>query len=138
MLVRWANKYDKKVLTMSDIKNSLRKTTKNSEEEIALLLKHAEHSGKVVVEKLSDNDESTMCKFAVATNEKGQVEETVITPQEKAEFFLNIQISKIDEKTERIQHLIDQVDSKIKSLLKKGEKESAVVYLQKRKMYEKE
>ena len=34
--------------------------------------------------------------------------------------------------------MIDQVDSKIKSLLKKGEKESAVVYLQKRKMYEKE
>ena len=86
---------------MNEIKNSLRKTTKNSEEEIALLMKQAEHSGKLVVEKLSDGDESTMCKFAVVTNEKGQTEETVITPKEKAEFFLRLQISRIDVKYER-------------------------------------
>ena len=34
--------------------------------------------------------------------------------------------------------MIDQVDAKIKLLVKKGEKQNAVVYLQKRKLYEKE
>ena len=114
---------------MSEIKNSLRKTTKNTEEQIVLLLKHAEHSGKMVTEQLSENDESTMCKFSAATGERGQIEETQITQKEKAEFFLNLQISRIDEKSDRIQLLINQVDIKMKALLKQGMKENAVTYL---------
>ena len=73
---------------MNEIKNSLRKSTKNSEIEIVLLLKQADHSGKMLVEKLSEND--TMCKFSAATGDMGKVEETVITQKEKAEFFLNL------------------------------------------------
>ena len=49
-LVRWATKYDKKLMTMAQIKTYLRKSTRNNEEEISLLLKHAEHSGKMLVE----------------------------------------------------------------------------------------
>ena len=54
-LVRWANRFDKKVLTLDQIKGFLRKATTNSEEDIELLLKHAEYSGKMAVEKLHDN-----------------------------------------------------------------------------------
>ena len=93
-LVRWANKYDKKVLTLASIKHYIRKSTQNSEEEIALVLKQAEHSGKLVVEKLSENDpseESVMCKFSASTSENSNVESTtIITQQEKAEFFLKL------------------------------------------------
>ena len=52
-LVRWAARYDKKLMTMAQIKTYLRKSTRNNEEEISLLLKHAEHSGKILVEKLN-------------------------------------------------------------------------------------
>ena len=79
-LVRWANKYDKKVLTMAQIKNYIRKSTNNTEEEIALLLKQAEHSGKMVVEKLQESQESedgVMCKFSASDNQNA--EETVIS-----------------------------------------------------------
>ena len=70
-LVRWANKYDKKVLTLAQIKAYIRKSTCNTEEEISLLLKHAEHSGKMTVEKLHEkdpSDESVMCKFSASKN----------------------------------------------------------------------
>ena len=89
--MRWANKYDKKVLTLAQIKSFIRKSTCNSEEEISLLLKHAEHSGKMLVEKLHENDpsdESVMCKFSASTRENA--EGAVITQKEKAEFFLKL------------------------------------------------
>ena len=79
-MVRWANKYDKKVLTLAQIKKFIRKSTCNSEEEITLLLKQAEHSGKLVIEKLHDNqenDDNIMCKFSAATGENAE-EATVI------------------------------------------------------------
>ena len=45
-------------MTMAQIKTYLRKSTRNTEEEISLLLKQAEHSGKMLVEKLNMNDSS--------------------------------------------------------------------------------
>ena len=68
-MVRWANKYEKKMLTLAQIKSFIRKSTCNTEEEIALLLKQAEHSGKLLIEKLHENqerDENIMCKFSAA------------------------------------------------------------------------
>ena len=76
-------------MTMAQIKTYLRKSTRNTEEEIALLLKQAEHSGKMLVEKLNMNDsseESIMCKFPNLL----RAEDTEITQKEKAEFFLKL------------------------------------------------
>ena len=92
-LVRWANKYDKKLMTMAQIKTYLRKSTRNTEEEISLLLKQAEHSGKMLVEKLNMNDsseESILCKFPNHFSENLRAEDTEITQKEKAEFFLKL------------------------------------------------
>ena len=80
-------------MTMAQIKTYLRKSTRNTEEEISLLLKQAEHSGKMLVEKLNMNDSSEasiMCKFPNHFSENLRAEDTEITQKEKAEFFLKL------------------------------------------------
>ena len=138
-LVRWANKYDKKVLTLAQIKAYIRKSTCNTEEEISLLLKHAEHSGKMTVEKLHEkdpSDESVMCKFSASTRENQKTESAVITQKEKAEFFLKLQVSRIETKITNIEAKIRECDTRIKSVMASGQKERALIHLKKRKLFE--
>ena len=52
-------------ISRAKAKLNLQKSTKHTLEDIELLLKHMEHSGKILVEKVSEDatDENTIIKF---------------------------------------------------------------------------
>ena len=52
IFVRWALKNEKTLMTLAKVKSSLH-NTQLSLGDIDLLVKHLEHSGRIVVEKLS-------------------------------------------------------------------------------------
>ena len=63
--MRWAVKNQLTTISRAKAKLNLQKSTKHTLEDIELLLKHLEHSGKILVEKVSDDatDEATIIKF---------------------------------------------------------------------------
>ena len=100
-------------MTLAQIKNYLRKSTRNSEEEISLLLKHAERSGQMLVEMLHTNDpseESIMCKFINHHTENQRSEDSEISQKEKAEFFLKLQLQRIEKKLIDIEQRVAECD----------------------------
>jgi hypothetical protein len=88
IILKWATKCEKQVLSEADLKRQLRKSTQHSEDDILLLLAHLKHSGKMATETISkaeENDaELIICKLANIDNKKP----VSISLKEKAKFAL--------------------------------------------------
>ena len=65
IFAHWAAKCDHTIISRAKAKLSLQKSTKHTLDDIELLLKHMEHSGRISVEKISEGatDENTIIKF---------------------------------------------------------------------------
>ena len=64
--VRWAINHHYTLLSRAKAKHHLQTSTNHTFEDIELLLKHLEHSGRVLVEKIGGptaSDENTVIKF---------------------------------------------------------------------------
>ena len=93
----------------------------------------------MLVEMLHTNDpseDSIMCKFINHHTENQRSEDSEISQKEKAEFFLKLQLQRIEKKLIDIEQRVAECDQKIKSLIKSGQKEHALIYLRKRKLLE--
>jgi hypothetical protein len=99
ILQRWAFTNGKKVLLKEDLATHLQKSTQHSLEDINLLMKHMEHSGRIVC--LEDEDpKNNLVKFIDKTAEDATLS---FTQKEKAEFFLKSRIQKIEVRTAKLQ-----------------------------------
>lgn len=81
-------------------------------DDIELLLKHLQHSGRILVEKVSEDagDESTIIKFV-------QPNSDTISKKEIAIFSLEQTMKKIEDKLDLCIEKTKQEDLKIKNLL---------------------
>lgn len=96
IILKWAAKTERQVLSEADLKRQLRKSTQHSEDDILLLLAHLKHSGKMATESISKGDETdselTICKLASIDSKK----QVSISLKEKAKFALTANQTKLD------------------------------------------
>ena len=136
---RIAFKTNLTVMSLAKAKLQLQSSTQHTLEDIELLLKHLEHSGRVLVQKIGGddaNDENTILKF-LQPSERNQ-EASIITQKEIALYSLQQNITKLEGKAQAISERIRQEDIKIVQLLQQKNKKGAAYALQRKKMYESE
>lgn len=93
IFVRWATKNELNLMSRAKAKLNLQKSTKHSFSDIELLLKHLEHSGRILVERISASseasDENTIIKFVTQTSTSSSSEKSAsISKKELALFSL--------------------------------------------------
>ena len=96
--MRWAAKHEISLMSLGKAKLSLQKSTQHSLLDIDLLLKHMEHSGRILVQSINpsdtSDDETTLIKFVKSTGRAN----TVISKKEMALFSLERNIARIEAK----------------------------------------
>ena len=102
---------------MAKAKLNLQKSTQHSLEDIEMLLKHLEHSGRVLVTKIGENtdntDENTLIKF-LKPSEQDCPE---ISKKEVALFSLEQNINRLNLKITEAMEKASRENEKIKLLL---------------------
>lgn len=136
IFVRWAFKHELTLQSLAKVKTTLQKQNKHSLQDIDLLVKHLEHSGRVLVEKVSEgssDDNNTIVKF-VQTGSR----DNSITRKEVALFSIQQTMDRIEAKINDCADKTQQLDLKIKTQLREKNRQGAMLSLQRRKMYETE
>ena len=133
IFVRWALTNKLNLISRAKAKLSLQKSTSHTLDDIELLLKHLQHSGRILVEKVSEDagDENTIIKFV-------QPNSDTISKKEIAIFSLEQTMKKIEDKLDLCIEKTKQEDLKIKNLLLQKNKNGAMLALQRRKLFETE
>ena len=124
------------LITMAKAKLSLSQNTQHSLEDIDLLLKHMEHSGRILVEHMTEDasDDSILIKFV----QPHESECASITRKEVALFSLQRSIDKTEAKITELMEKSQFETIKIKKLLAQKNKNGAMLALQTKKLYEDE
>ena len=96
-----------------DLVSDLRKSTQHSLEDISLLIKHMEHSGRIISYE-DENTKTTIVKFIDPTAKDDEKE---FTAKEKAEFFLKTNMKQIESKITDLNTKINETNEKCKANL---------------------
>lgn len=132
IFVRWVLKRGNLLMSKQELVKHLLNSTNHSEEDIQLLVQHLKHSGRCAFEEIDDD---VLFKFKQTATEDASVHSSTkessqeISSKEKALFVLERAIKKIESKVQERTVKVDQCDQKIRELLAKNNKGSAVVHL---------